>query len=142
MGVETGLGCGLVGYPTSYFLPRTWPYQEPQPKFLTGLQGHTPSKPRKGCNRHKKAMLLNKGYSENLGLSFGCHWTPWGSPFFCIVARRSCLLGHAHPPAVVSPVSCAWSDWPTVRICTGPRASGLSSASAAGPLVPAGHGQS
>lgn len=88
-------------------------------------------------------MLLQKGTSMNLGLSFGgVTETPQGSPFLCIVARRSCPLGCAPPPAAVSPASWAWSDWPTVRICTGPRASHLSSASAAGPLVPAGHGHS
>lgn len=63
---------------------------------------------------------------------------PWGSPFLCIVARRSCPLGRVPPPAAVSPASLAWSDCPTVRICTGPWASDLSSARVVGPLVPAG----
>lgn len=93
-------------------------------------------------------MLPEKGAPENLGLSFGgVSGPPRGSPFLCIVARTSCPPGRAPPPAAVSPAavspaSWAWSDWPTVRICTGPRASDLSSASAAGPPEPAGHGHS
>lgn len=88
-------------------------------------------------------MLPKKGASENLGLGLGgITGPPRGSPFLCIVARMSCPLGRVPPPAAVSPSSRAWSDWPTVRIRMGPRASDLSSASAAGPPVPAGHGHS
>lgn len=88
-------------------------------------------------------MLPKKGASENLGLGLGgITGPPRGSPFLCIVAQMSCPLGRVPPPAAVSPSSPAWSDWPTVRIRMGPRASDLSSASATGPLVPAGHGHS
>lgn len=88
-------------------------------------------------------MRPKKGASENLGLSFGgVAGPPRGSPFLCIVARRSCPLGCVPPPAAVSPASWAWSNRPTVRICTGPRASASasSSARAAGPPAPAGQG--
>ena len=62
-------------------------------------------------------MLPEKGASENLGLSFGgVSGPPRGSPFLCIVPWMSCPPGRAPPPAAVSPVSWAWSDWPTVRI--------------------------
>lgn len=139
MGGETGLGCGWAGYPGSHFSPLTWPYQGPLPKFLTGLQVGPPL----GSGTDRRTMLPKKGASENLGLSFGgVTGPPQGSPFLCIVARRSCPLGRVPPPAAVSPASWAWSDWPTVRICTGPRASDLSSARATGPPVPAGHGHS
>lgn len=122
----------------------TWPYQEPPHPSFSLVSNCAPlTRACEGRNRHSRAMLLKKGASKNLGLSFGgVTEPPQGSPFLCIVARRSCPLGCAPPAAAVSPASWAWSDWPTVRICTGPRASHLSSASAAGPPVPAGHGHS
>lgn len=53
-----------------------------------------------------RAMFPKNGASENLGLSFGgVAEPPQGSPFLCIVARRSCPLGCAPPPAAVSPAS-------------------------------------
>lgn len=115
---ETGLGCGWLVH-TSF----------PE-RGLVGGPAH-------GSHR---SPVPRTGVWEPGAELWGVPGPPRGSPFLCIAARRSCPPGAVPPPAAVAPASGAGSSRPTVRICTGPRASASasSSARAAGPPAPAG----
>lgn len=96
MEVERGNGLWMGRFPQLTLTSLTWPYQGSLHSSFSLVshcapyQGHVPQ----------------KGASENLELSFGgVTEPPQGSPFLCIVARRSCPLGCAPPPAAVSPAS-------------------------------------